>query len=54
MWHETLGGQKRKGSEWWYEVGGEKCLRNGYREETGLPMTDTGNRETESGCETGS
>ena len=29
----------------------EEILRNGFREEIGLPMTDT---DTESGCETGS
>ena len=45
-----VGGQRRKGSEWWNEVGravAEKreLLRNGFREEIGLPMTFTGHRE---------
>ena len=46
-----VGGQRRKGSEWWNkEVGGavaekRKVLRNGFTEEIGLPMTDTGRRE---------
>ena len=41
----------RKGSEWWNEEWVGRCpkreelLRNGYREEIGLPMTDTGHRE---------
>ena len=38
-----VGGQRRKGSEWWNEEVGravaEKLLRNGFREETGLPGT---------------
>ena len=41
-----VGGQRRKGSEWWNgEVGWpkrEELLRNGFREKIGLPMTDTG------------
>ena len=46
-----VGGQRRKGSEWWNEevVGRwpkrEELLRNGFREEIGLLMTDTGHRE---------
>ena len=46
-----VGGQRRKGSEWWNEEVGravakrEELLRNGFREEIGLPMTDTGHRE---------
>ena len=39
-------GQRKNGSQWWNEVGrGEELLRNGFREEIGLPMTDTGHRE---------
>ena len=45
-----VGGQRIKGCEWWNEVGravAEKrsALRNGFREEIGLPMTDKGHRE---------
>ena len=46
-----VGGQRRKGSEWWNEeLGGavaenKRSFRNGYREEMWLPMTDTGHRE---------
>ena len=46
-----VGGQRRKGSEWWNEevgravAGKRRALRNGFREEIGLPMTDTGHRE---------
>ena len=45
-----VGGQRRKRSEWWNKkVGGwwpkrEELLRNGYREEIGMPMTDTKHR----------
>ena len=48
-----VGGQRRKRSEWWNEEVGrrwpkrEALLRNGYREEIGLPMTDTGHRKKE-------
>ena len=43
--------QRRKRSEWWNEEVGrsvaekEELLRNCFREETGLPMKDTGRRE---------
>ena len=46
-----VGGQSRKGSEWWNEEVGRavaekrRALENGFREEIGLPMTDTGHRE---------
>ena len=46
-----VGGQRRKRSEWWNEEVGRavaekrRALRNGFREEIGLPMTDTGRRE---------
>ena len=46
-----VGGQRRKGSEWWNEEVGkgvaerEELLSNGFRAEIGLPMTDTGHRE---------
>ena len=46
-----VGGQRRRGSEWWNEEVGravaerEELLRNCFREEIGLPMTDTGHRE---------
>ena len=46
-----VGGQRRKGSERWNEEvvvrwpKREELLRDGFREEIGLPMTDTGHRE---------
>ena len=46
-----VGEQRTNGSEWWNEEVGravlkrEKLLRNGFRKEIGLPMTDTGHRE---------
>ena len=46
-----VGGQRRKGSEWWNEEVGralaekEELLRNGFRKEIGLPITDTRNIE---------
>ena len=52
-----VGGQRRKRSEWWNEevsramAEKEELLRNAFREEIGLPMTDTEHREC---CETGS
>ena len=42
-----MGGQRRKGSEWWSEeVGVEVAdnLRKGYREEIGIRLTGTGHR----------
>ena len=46
------GGQRRKGSELWNEEVGigrwperEELLGKSFREEIGLPMTDTGHRE---------
>ena len=42
------GGMKKSVERW---LKREEILRTGFREEIGLPMTDTG---TESGCETGS
>ena len=44
-------GQRRKWSEWWNEEVGRtvtekrRVLRNSFREEIGLPMTDTRHRE---------
>ena len=44
-------GREERGNEWWNEKGVgpwqkiEELLRNGCREEMGLPMTDTGHRE---------
>ena len=54
-----VGGQQRKGSEWWNEEVGRAAAekRRAFEESLQrrvkplLPMTDTG---TESGCETGS
>ena len=45
-----VGGQRRKGIEWWNEevggaVAGKEPLRNGYREVIMLPLTDTRHRE---------
>ena len=46
-----VGGQRREGSESWNEEGvgkwpiREELLRNGFREDIWLPMTDTGHRE---------
>ena len=45
-----VGGRRRKGSEWWNEEVGRRwpkrkeLLRNGFREEMGLNLTDTGHR----------
>ena len=46
-----VGGQRRKGCGWWNEEVGravakrEELLRNFFREETGLPITDIEHRE---------
>ena len=45
-----VGGQRRKGSEWWNEVGRavaekRRAFQECFREEIGLPMTNTGHRE---------
>ena len=48
MWHETCwsaemnGGMKKFVGRWQKR---KEHLRNGYREEIGLPMTDNGHRE---------
>ena len=48
---KRVGGQRRKGSKWWNEEGvgrwpkRQELFRNGFREEVGLSMTDTGHRE---------
>ena len=46
-----VGGQRRKGSEWWNEEVGRtvaekrRAFEEWLREEIGLPMTDTGHRD---------
>ena len=44
-----VGGQRRNWCEWWHEVVSELkrevLLRNGFRKEICLRMTDTGHRE---------
>ena len=45
-----MNGGIKKWVGWWPKR--EELLKNGFREEIGLPMTDTAGRESD--CETGS